>query len=58
MKDDTSAGSASAPATKLKQANVRLTAHQALLLKQHCNRAGMTTQEVIIDALKRVIPGL
>lgn len=44
-------------ATKEKQANIRLTADQARLLKQHCNRTGQTTQAVIIDALRRVIEG-
>ena len=42
---------------KTKQANVRLTPEQDRLLKQHCNRTGMTTQAAIIDALKRVIEG-
>ena len=42
---------------KTKQANIRLTAEQDRLLKQYCNRAGMTTQAAIIDALRRVIDG-
>lgn len=42
---------------KAKQANIRLTAEQDRLLKQHCNRTGMSTQAAIIDALKRVING-
>ena len=49
-------GMASKP-IKAKQANIRLTAEQDRLLKQHCNRTGMTTQAAIIDALKRVIEG-
>lgn len=44
-------------AIKAKQANIRLTAEQDRLLKQHCNRTGMTTQAAIIDALRRVIDG-
>lgn len=46
-----------AQAIKAKQVNIRLTAEQDRLLKQHCNRTGMTTQAAIIDALKRVIEG-
>jgi len=44
-------------AIKAKQANIRLTAEQDRLLKQHCNRTGMTTQAAIVDALRRVIEG-
>lgn len=42
---------------KTRQVNIRLTPEQDLLLKQHCNRTGMTTQAAIIDALKGVIEG-
>lgn len=42
---------------KIAQINVRLTAEQQRLLRQHCNRTGITTQEAVIDALKRVIEG-
>ena len=44
-------------AIKTKQANIRLTAEQDRLLKQPCNRTGVTTQAAIIDALKQVIEG-
>lgn len=43
--------------TKSKQANVRLTDEQARLLRQHCIRSGLSTQEAIVAALKRVIEG-
>lgn len=43
--------------TKTRQVNIRITAEQDRLLKQHCNRSGVTTQAAIIDALKRVIEG-
>ena len=46
-----------AQAIKAKQANIRLTAEQDRLLKQHCNRTGMTTQAAINEALTRVIEG-
>ena len=42
---------------KSKQANVRLTDEQAGLLRQHCIRAGLSTQEAIVAALKHVIGG-
>jgi hypothetical protein len=43
--------------TKSKQANVRLTEEQARLLRQHCVRTGLSTQDAIVAALRRVIEG-
>ena len=54
---NTATRDASPEAAKAKQANIRLTAEQNRLLKQHYNRNGATTQAVIIDALKQVIKG-
>ena len=47
----------SAKPIKAKQVNIRLTPEQDRLLKQYCNRAGVTTQAAIIGALKQVIEG-
>lgn len=42
---------------KVTQINIRLTAEQSRLFKQHCNRAGVNTQAAVVDALRRVIEG-
>ena len=42
---------------KVAQINIRLTAEQQRLFKQHCNRNGMNTQAAVVEALKRVIDG-
>lgn len=44
-------------AIKAKQINVRLTAEQDRLLKQHCNRSSFSTQQAVIAALAAQIPG-
>lgn len=43
--------------SKVAQINIRLTAEQQRLFKQHCNRTGMNTQAVVIQALQTVIGG-
>ena len=47
----------SAQAAKDKQINIRLTAEQDRLLKQHCIRQGLTTQTALVNALKQIIDG-
>ena len=42
---------------KVAQINIRLTAEQHRLFKQHGNRTGMNTQAAVTDALRRVIDG-
>ena len=44
-------------AAKAKQINIRLTAEQERLLRQHCNRNDQSTQEAVTEALRRVIDG-
>lgn len=45
------------PAPKTKQINVRLTEAQVALLRQHCIRGSVSTQEAILAALSALIPG-
>jgi predicted DNA binding CopG/RHH family protein len=47
------------PATvpKVAQINIRLTAEQLRLFKQHCNRSGMNTQAAVVNALRQIIDG-
>ena len=42
---------------KSKQINVRITAAQDRLLKQYCVRTGVTTNTVILAALRAMIEG-
>lgn len=42
---------------KVAQINIRLTAEQHRLFKQHCNRTGMNTQAAVTDAIRQVIDG-
>lgn len=44
-------------APKARQANVRLSEAQATALKIHCNRTGMTMQDVLMIGLVAVVPG-
>ena len=42
---------------KAKQINIRLTAEQERLLRQHCVRERVTLRDVVIDALAHRIDG-
>jgi hypothetical protein len=42
---------------KGKQINIRLTAEQDRLLRQHCVRQRVTLRDVVVDALARQIDG-
>lgn len=44
-------------APKTKQVNIRVTDAQAALLRQHCNRNNVSTQEAVIAALRTMIDG-
>ena len=50
-------GGQAAQTGKAKQINVRLTAEQERLLRQHCVRERVTMQEVVVEALKKAMPG-
>lgn len=49
---------AGAPPAKAKQINIRLTAEQERLLRQHCVRERVSVQDAVLEALRRAIPGL
>lgn len=42
---------------KAKQINVRLTAEQERAFRQHCIRAGLNTQAVVVAALAAMVEG-
>ena len=44
-------------AAKAKQINVRLTAEQEQLLRQHCGRERVTLRDVVVGALACAIDG-
>ena len=56
MRTETATSDA-AQAAKAKQINVRLTAEQERLLRQHCVRARVSPQAVVIEALARTVDG-
>lgn len=56
MFTDTTGGQA-AQSAKAKQINIRLTAEQERMLRQHCVRERVTVQDLVIEALKKAMPG-
>ena len=55
LNNETSKGPVSA--VKAKQINIRLTGGQERLMRQHCVRQDVTTQQAVIEAIALLIDG-